>query len=55
VHLDGQREEHDLAVFREGGTTLRLDSVREALKRGFRVTTNTTLLMGRIRIGAGVF
>src|SRR5260221_7477117 len=46
VHLDGQREEHDLAVCREGGYEIAVDAVREALKRGFRVTTNTTLFDG---------
>src|SRR5450432_2113983 len=46
VHLDGQREEHDLAVCREGGYEIAVDAVKEALKRGFRVTTNTTLFDG---------
>ncbi len=46
VHLDGQREEHDLAVCREGGYDIAVDAVKEALKRGFRVTTNTTLFDG---------
>src|SRR3979411_2226931 len=46
VHLDGQREEHDLAVCREGGYDIAVDAVREALKGGFRVTTNTTLVDG---------
>lgn len=43
VHMDGQREEHDLSVCREGGYDLAVDGIKEALKRGFRVTTNTTL------------
>src|SRR6266481_4604746 len=46
VHLDGQQEEHDLAVCREGGYDIAVDAVKEALKRGFRVTTNTTLFDG---------
>src|SRR5213083_2977245 len=46
VHLDGQQEEHDLAVCREGGYIIAVDAVKEALKRGFRVTTNTTLFDG---------
>ena len=46
VHLDGQRAEHDLAVCREGGYDIAVDAVREALGRGFRVTTNTTLFDG---------
>ena len=46
VHLDGQREEHDLAVCREGGYDIAVDAVKEALRLGFRVTTNTTLFDG---------
>jgi hopanoid biosynthesis associated radical SAM protein HpnH len=46
VHLDGLREEHDLAVCREGGYDIAVDGIKEALKRGFRVTTNTTLFDG---------
>ena len=46
VHLDGQREEHDLAVCRDGGYDIAVDAVKEALSRGFRVTTNTTLFDG---------
>ena len=46
VHMDGQREEHDLSVCREGGYDLALEGMKEALRRGFRVTTNTTLFDG---------
>src|SRR6201989_3643317 len=46
VHLDGQREHHDFAVCREGGYEIAADGVREAVARGFRVTTNTTLFDG---------
>src|SRR5258707_5713865 len=46
VHMDGQREHHDFSVCREGGYDLALEGVKEALKRGFRVTTNTTLFDG---------
>jgi len=46
VHLDGQCEEHDLAVCREGGYDIAVDAIKEALRRGFRVTTNTTLFDG---------
>ena len=46
VHLDGQREEHDRAVCREGVYTTAVAAVRAAVKRGFRVTTNTTLYEG---------
>ena len=46
VHLDGQREHHDFAVCREGGYDIAVEGMREALQRGFRVTTNTTLFDG---------
>ncbi len=46
VHLDGLREEHDLAVCREGGYDIAVEAVKEALRLGFRVTTNTTLFDG---------
>jgi hopanoid biosynthesis associated radical SAM protein HpnH len=46
VHLDGQKEHHDFAVCREGGYEVAVDAIREALQRGFRVTTNTTLFDG---------
>ncbi|MGE5325385.1 MAG: adenosyl-hopene transferase HpnH, partial [Actinomycetota bacterium] len=46
VHMDGQREHHDFSVCREGGYELALAGVKEALQRGFRVTTNTTLFDG---------
>ncbi len=43
VHLDGQRQFHDRSVCREGAYDRAVESIREALLRGFRVTTNTTL------------
>ncbi len=46
VHVDGQREHHDFSVCREGGYDIALDGMREAVRRGFRVTTNTTLFDG---------
>jgi hopanoid biosynthesis associated radical SAM protein HpnH len=46
VHLDGQREHHDFSVCREGGFEQALEGVKEAVQRGFRVTTNTTLFDG---------
>jgi hopanoid biosynthesis associated radical SAM protein HpnH len=46
VHMDGQREHHDFSVCREGGYDQALEGIKEALKRGFRVTTNTTLFDG---------
>lgn len=46
VHLDGLREEHDMAVCRDGIFDQAVDAIKEALARGFRVTTNTTLFDG---------
>jgi hopanoid biosynthesis associated radical SAM protein HpnH len=46
VHLDGQKEHHDFSVCREGGFDIALEGIKEAVKRGFRVTTNTTLFEG---------
>ncbi|MCL2645725.1 MAG: adenosyl-hopene transferase HpnH [Phycisphaerales bacterium] len=46
VHLDGLREQHDSAVGREGAYEKAAAGIREAVNRGFRVTTNTTLFDG---------
>jgi len=46
VHLDGERDHHDFAVCREGGFDIAVEGVRQAVARGFRVTTNTTLFDG---------
>jgi hopanoid biosynthesis associated radical SAM protein HpnH len=46
VHMDGEREHHDFSVCREGGFDAALEGVKEAVRRGFRVTTNTTLFDG---------
>jgi len=46
VHLDGQREHHDFAVCREGGYDITVEAIKEAVKRGFRVTTNATFFDG---------
>ena len=46
IHMDGLREEHDEAVCREGVYDRAVEAIREALRRGFRVTTNTTLFDG---------
>ena len=46
VHVDGQREHHDFSVCREGGYEAAIEGMREAVRRGFRVTTNTTLFDG---------
>ena len=46
VHMDGDKDHHDFSVCKEGGYDLALAAIREAVKRGFRVTTNTTLFDG---------
>jgi hopanoid biosynthesis associated radical SAM protein HpnH len=43
VHMDGLQEEHDHAVCRDGVYDVAVKAMQAALKRGFRVTTNTTL------------
>ncbi|SFI39031.1 adenosyl-hopene transferase HpnH [Planctomicrobium piriforme] len=43
VHLDGPREDHDLAVCREGIYDIAIEAIRETVNAGFRVTTNTTV------------
>lgn len=43
VHLDGQRKFHDRSVCREGVYDIAVEAIKAAVKRGFRVTTNTTL------------
>ncbi|GAA2390270.1 adenosyl-hopene transferase HpnH [Dactylosporangium salmoneum] len=42
VHIDGLRERHDASVCKEGVFDEAVAAVREAQRRGFRVTTNTT-------------
>lgn len=46
VHVDGQKEHHDFSVCKEGGYEQAIEGIREAVQRGFRVTTNTTLFDG---------
>ncbi len=46
VHMDGQREEHDFSVCREGTYEKAVEAIQLALQKGFRVTTNTTLFDG---------
>ena len=43
IHLDGTKEMHDKNVNREGAYDTAVKGIKEALKRGFRVTTNTTI------------
>src|ERR1700681_2415739 len=42
VHIDGLRERHDESVCRDGVFDKAVSAIREAKKRGFRVSTNTT-------------
>ncbi len=42
VHIDGLRERHDESVCRSGVFDKAVAAIREAQRRGFRVTTNTT-------------
>ena len=42
VHIDGLRERHDESVCRDGVFDKAIAAIREAKRRGFRVTTNTT-------------
>ncbi len=46
IHMDGPREAHDEAVCRDGIYDVAADAIREAVRRGFRVTTNSTLFDG---------
>ncbi len=45
VHIDGLRERHDQSVCRSGVFDKAVAAVREAKRRGFRVTTNTTFFV----------
>src|SRR6266511_3554606 len=42
VHVDGLRERHDKSVCQDGVFDEAVDAIKEAMRRGFRVTTNTT-------------
>jgi hopanoid biosynthesis associated radical SAM protein HpnH len=42
IHIDGLRERHDESVCRDGVFDKAVAAIREAQRRGFRVTTNTT-------------
>jgi len=46
IHLDGDREHHDEAVCQDGVFDKATAAIREARRRGFRVTCNTTLFEG---------
>ncbi len=42
IHMDGLKERHDQSVCRDGVFDKAVAAVKEAQRRGFRVTTNTT-------------
>ena len=46
VHLDGMSERHEAIVCRRGVFDLAVEAIGEAIKRGFRVTINSTLYHG---------
>lgn len=45
-HLDGPREHHDKMVERKGVYDIVIKGIQEAKRRGFHITTNTTLYKG---------
>jgi hopanoid biosynthesis associated radical SAM protein HpnH len=46
VHLDGTRDIHDMVTRRPGTYDQAIKGIREAIARGFRVNTNTTIFHG---------
>lgn len=46
VHLDGVEARHDASVDRKGVYRVAVDAIRAAKRRGFRVTTNSTIFEG---------
>lgn len=46
IHLDGNRERHDTSVCQEGVYDRVIEVMREAKRRGFRMTVNCTLFQG---------
>ncbi|MFC5996519.1 adenosyl-hopene transferase HpnH [Pseudonocardia hispaniensis] len=42
VHIDGLEERHDASVSKKGVFAQAVDNIKEAQRRGFRVTTNST-------------
>ena len=43
VHLDGMQATHDASVDRQGIFDIAIEAIQAARKKGFRVTTNTTI------------
>ncbi|HKX27076.1 MAG TPA: adenosyl-hopene transferase HpnH [Blastocatellia bacterium] len=46
IHVDGLKERHDQLVDRQGIFDIAVSAIRAAKKRGFRITTNTTVFNG---------
>ncbi len=46
IHMDGLEEDHDEAVCRDGIYQRAVEAIAIAVKRGYRVTSNTTLFQG---------
>ncbi|MCG3202641.1 MAG: 7-carboxy-7-deazaguanine synthase [Gammaproteobacteria bacterium] len=46
IHLDGNEDRHDTSVCRDGVYEKCIEVIREARRRGFRVTANCTLFQG---------
>lgn len=46
VHMDGMEEAHDKSVYRKGVFKIAVRAMEEALAKGYRVTTNTTVFNG---------
>ncbi|CAI8005331.1 hypothetical protein GBAR_LOCUS4157 [Geodia barretti] len=46
VHMDGMEEKHDESVARAGVFNKAVEAISEALDRGYRVCTNTTVFRG---------
>lgn len=46
IHLDGNKDRHDASVCRDGVYDKCVEVIREARRRGFRVTANCTLFQG---------
>ncbi len=43
VHLDGMRETHDMVCAKEGVFDAAIEGIKEGLRRGYAVSTNTTV------------
>lgn len=55
VHLDGLRARHDAQVCKAGAFDRATSAMRQAIGRGFRVTTNTTFFKGQSPEDAAAF